>query len=137
MRIRIALLRGDIAQARAAIPAMIGGAQRDMRAEGDFALDPLALLLAEHLRHARSTPELEGFLREIAQSIDAELERSELTADGRRVPRLSRLALELVLDRGADLRQIANDIRADAIRNLMTEADLRRLERTAGLRTRG
>jgi len=137
MRIRIALLRGDIAQARAAIPAMIGGAQRDMRAEGDLALDPLALLLAEHLRHARSTPELEGFLREIAQSIDAELERSELTADGRRVPRLSRLALELVLDRGADLRQIATDIRADAVRNLMTEADLRRLERTAGIRTRG
>lgn len=137
LRIRIALLRGEIAQARAALPAMLGGMQRDLRAEGEFALDPLALHLAEHLRHARSSPEVKDFLREIAQSIDAELARSELTEDGRRVPRLSRLALEIVLDRGADLRQIATDIRKEAARNLMGEADLQRLERMAGLRTRG
>jgi hypothetical protein len=136
MRIRIALLRGEVAQARASIPAMLGGAHRDLRAEGDIALDPLALLLAEHLRHARSTPEIADFLREIAQSIDDQLGKSELTEDGRRLPRLSRLALEIVLDRGTDLRRLSNEIRDVAARDLMTEAELRRFERLAGLRER-
>jgi hypothetical protein len=62
---------------------------------------------------------------------------SELAEDGRRLPRLSRPALEIVLDRGADLRQIATEIHNGAARNLMVEAYLQRRQRIAGLRAQG
>jgi serine/threonine protein kinase len=138
---RVALLRGEVAEVRAALPAILARARRALDAEGAGALDEIALDLLEHVKEVgrnreQVSPEVLAMFKDIAQAVDADLKPTEVGEDGRPLPRHSRFAVELILDRGADLAAIARAIRAREDHGVSLEAPLQRLERWAGSRDR-
>ena len=141
LRLRAALLRGEVAEAKAAIPPLLTRARRALATEGAGALDEIALGLVAHLNEdagARkaSSPEVLAMCKDLAETLDAALKPAEVDGQGRPLPGHSRLAVEMLLGRGADLAGIARAIRAREDHGVSLEADLQRLERWAGLRTR-
>ncbi|MEY3142206.1 MAG: Serine/threonine-protein kinase PknB [Planctomycetota bacterium] len=139
LRVRAALLRGEVAGARAAVSALIDRGRRALATEGAGALDEIALHLVEHLKQdsgnpEQRNPEVLAMFKEFAQTLDADLKPTEVDAEGRSRPIHARFAIELILDRGADLPGIARTIRAREDHGVSLEADLQRLERWAGLR---
>ncbi|MFM7134885.1 MAG: serine/threonine-protein kinase [Planctomycetota bacterium] len=131
LRIRAELQRGEVDGARERIGELVTAWRRDPQGDASLALDELAMQLHAHVREGQSSDSVRAMIREVAAALDSEFEASDRAQPSGLEPRLSRIALALLLDRPDRVGPIATAIRALPNHNLATEAALLRLERAA------